>query len=97
MGDEHKRAGEVLKRVLEHVHRVDVKVVGGLVEAKERLGRHKHLGECQARLLAAGEHANALIDVLTGEEEGAKEASLLRHRPGGGYRVDLLQDRVGFL
>ena len=45
MADQHNGTGEVLQGVLEHVHRVDVQVVGGLVQAQERLGGHEHLGE----------------------------------------------------
>ena len=45
VADQHDGAGEVLQGVLEHVHRVDVQVVSGLVQAQERLGGHEHLGE----------------------------------------------------
>ena len=62
MADQHDGAGEVLQGVLEHVHRVDVQVVGGLVQAQERLGSHEHLGQGQARLFATGENADLLFD-----------------------------------
>ena len=62
MADKHDGTGEVLQGVLEHVHRVDVKVVGGLVQAQERLGGHEHLGKRQTRLFAAGEDTDLLLD-----------------------------------
>ena len=95
MGDEHDGTRELLERVLEHVDRVDVEVVGGLVEAEQRFGRHEHLGQRKARSLAAGEHAHVLVDVVAVEEEGAQEAALLGHGPLRGHRVDLLQHRIG--
>ena len=95
MADQHDGAGEVLQGVLEHVHRVDVQVVGGLVQAQERLGGHEHLGQGQTRLLAAGKDADLLFDgVVVTKEEGAQQAALLRHGPLGRYGVDLLQDGV---
>ena len=96
VADQHDGAGEVLQGVLEHVHRVDVQVVGGLVQAQECLGGHEHLGQCQTRLLAAGEDADLLFDgIVVAKEEGSQQAALLRHGPLGRYGVDLLQDGVG--
>ena len=96
MADQHDGAGEVLQGVLEHVHRVDVQVVGGLVQAQERLGGHKHLGQCQTRLFAAGEDADLLLDgIVVAKQEGAQQAALLRHGPFGRDGVDLLQDGIG--
>ena len=77
VGDEHDRALEVDERALQHVDRVDVEVVGGLVEEQQRVRRHEHLGERQARPLAAGEHAHALLDVVAVEKERAEQAALL--------------------
>ena len=85
-----------MQGVLEHVHRVDVKVVGGLVQAQERLGRHEHLGQGQTGLLSAGEDVYLLLDcVVVAKQEGAQQAALLRHGPLGRDGVDLLQDGVG--
>ena len=96
VADQHDGAGEVLQGVLEHVHRVDVQVVGGLVQAQERLGRHEHLGQGQTSLLSAGEDADLLFDgVVVAKQEGAQQAALLRHGPLGRDGVDLLQDGVG--
>ena len=97
MADQHDGAGEVLQGVLEHVHRVDVQVVGGLVQAQERLGGHKHLGERQTRLFASGEDAHLLFDgIVVAKQEGAQQAALLWHGPLGRDGVDLLQDGIGF-
>ena len=96
MADQYDGAGEVLQGVLEHVHRVDVQVVGGLVQAQERLGRHEHLGQGQTGLFAAGEDAHLLFDgIVVAKQEGAQQAALLRHGPLGRDGVDLLQDGVG--
>ena len=96
VADQHDGAGEVLQGVLEHVHRADVQVVGGLVQAQECLGGHKHLGQCQTRLFAAGEDADLLLDgIVVAKQEGAQQAALLRHGPLGRDGVDLLQDGIG--
>ena len=96
MADQHDGAGEVLQGVLEHVHRVDVQVVGGLVQAQECLGGHEHLGQRQTGLLTTGEDADLLFDcVVVAKQEGAQQAALLRHGPLGRDGVDLLQDGVG--
>ena len=95
MADQHDGTGEVLQGVLEHIHRVDVQVVGGLVQAQERLGGHEHLGKGQTRLFAAGEDADLLFDgIVVAKEEGSQQAALLRHGPFGRDGVDLLQDGV---
>ena len=52
-------------------------MVGGLVEAKEWIGRHEHLREGETSALTTGENAHALLDVIAVEEEGTKEATLL--------------------
>ncbi|CDA37055.1 putative ATP-binding component of ABC transporter [Collinsella sp. CAG:166] len=96
MADQHDGAGEVLQGVLEHVHRVDVQVVGRLVQAQERLGRHEHLCQGQTCFLTTGKDADLLLDgVVVAKEEGTQQAALLRHGPLGRDGVDLLQDGVG--
>ena len=96
MADQHDGTGEVLQGVLEHVHRVDVKVVGGLVQAQERLGGHEHFGQGQSRLFASGEDADLLLDcIVVAKQEGAQQAALLRHGPLGRDGVDFLQDGIG--
>ena len=96
VADEHDGAGEVLQGALEHVHRVDVQVVSGLVQAQERLGGNEHFGQGQTRLFATGEDAYLLFDcVVVAKQEGTQQAALLRHGPLGRDGVDLLQDGVG--
>ena len=96
MADQHDGTGEVLQGVLEHIHRVDVQVVGGLVQAQECLGGHEHLCQGQTRLFASGEDADLLLDgVVIAKQEGAQQAALLRHGPLGRDGVDLLQDGIG--
>ena len=86
-----------MQGVLEHVHRVNVQVVGRLVQAQECLGRHEHLGQGQTRLFTAGKDAYLLFDcVIVAKQEGAQQAALLRHGPLGRDGVDLLQDGVRF-
>ena len=95
MADQHDGAGEVLQGVLEHVHRVDVQVVGGLVQAQERLGGNEHLGQGQTRLFAAGEDTYLLFDgIVVAKQERTQQAALLWHGPLGRDGVDLLQDGV---
>ena len=71
-------------------------MVGGLVQAQERLGGHEHLCQGQTRFFAAGEDANLLLDgIVVAKQEGAQQAALLRHGPLGRNGVDLLQDGIG--
>ena len=71
-------------------------MVGGLVQAQERLGRHEHLGQGQTRFFAAGEDAYLLFDgIVVAKQEGAQQTALLRHGPFGRDGVDLLQYSVG--
>ena len=69
-------------------------MVGGLVEAEQRLGGDEHLGQREAGALAAGKDPHALVDVLASEEEGTEQTALLRDSPGRGNGVDLLQDGI---
>ena len=98
VADENDRARETLQRVFEHVDRVDVQMVGRLVETEQSLGCHEHLCQGQAGLLSAREDADLLLDrIVVAEKERAKKAALLRHRPLGGDGIDFLQDRIAFV
>src|SRR5688500_6640305 len=55
VGDEDDGAGEGVEGVLEHVARLDIEVVGGLVQAQQVRRIGKKLRQRQPRLLAAGE------------------------------------------
>ena len=69
-------------------------MVGGLVQAEQRVWRHEHLGKGESGLLAAGENRDALVNVVAVEEEGAQEATLLGGGPARGHGVHLLEDGV---
>ena len=94
VADEHDGAGELDERLLEHVDRVDVEVVRGLVEQDQRVGRDEHLREGEAGALAAGEDAHTLLDVVAVEEEGAEQPALLGGGPAAGDGVHLGHDGV---
>ena len=72
MADEHDRARKVDEGLLQHRHRVDVQVVGGLVQAQQRVGGHEHLRKRQSRPLAAGQDRDALLDVIPVKEKRAE-------------------------
>ena len=92
--DEQDGALEAVERLLKHVGAGDVQVVGGLVEAQQRLGRHQHLRQRKAALLAAGEHADLLLNGIALEQEGAEQASHLADVPARRHVVELLEHGV---
>jgi hypothetical protein len=53
--DDHGAAGEILQRLLERAQRVDVEVVGRLVEQEHIRAGLEHLGEMHTVALAARE------------------------------------------
>ncbi len=53
VADDHGAAGEILQRLLERAQRLDVEVVGRLVEQQQVGARAQHLGEMHAVALAA--------------------------------------------
>ncbi len=71
VADDHGAAGEILKRLLQCTERVDVEVVGRLVEEENVGAGLEHLGEVDAVTLAAGELADLLLLVAALEVEGA--------------------------
>jgi hypothetical protein len=95
MGDQHDRAGERVKRVLEHVARLDVEMVRRLVQA-EQVGRVGHqLGQRQSRLLPTRQDFDLLLDRVAGEEEGTEQLPHLGRAHAGGGAGQLLEDGVG--
>ena len=92
--DEHHRPGEAGQRVLEHVPRREIQVVGRLVETQEGRGAHEHAGEGEPRLLASREDRHALLDGVPREEERAEERPEARPVGLGRGRFHLLQDRA---
>src|SRR3984957_18033603 len=70
-------AGEVEQRLFERAQRVDVEVVGRLVEQEQVRAALQHLGEMNAVAFAAGELANLLLLVCALEVEGADIGSAI--------------------
>ena len=89
MADQDNRALETSQRLLQHVHARYVQMVRRLVQAQKRRGLHEHLGQREARLLAAGEHRDLLVHVLSVEEKRAQQALDLGARPARRGRVQL--------
>ena len=71
VADDHRAAGEVLDRFLERAQRLDVEVVGRLVEQQHVAAGLEHLGHVDAVALAARELADVLLLVLALEVERA--------------------------
>src|SRR5688572_25078752 len=71
MGDHHDAARELEQRVLERAQRLDVQVVGGLVEQQHVAALQQGLGQVQAAALAAGQRADQLLLVAALEVEAA--------------------------
>ena len=98
VADDHGAAGIVEQRLLERAQRVDVEVVGRLVEQQQVGALLQHLGEMHPVALAAGELPDLLLLVGAAEVEqraigaagdlAAAEIDLVA--PAG----DLLPDRV---
>ena len=94
MRDEQDGALEAVERLLKHVGAGDVQVVGGLVKAQQRLGRHEHLRQRQTALLAAGEHADLLLDGVALEQESAQQTAHLADVPTRRHVIELLEHGV---
>src|SRR5262249_39861440 len=79
VADDHGAAGEVFQRLLERTQRVNIKIVGRLVEQQHVGAGLEYLGKMHAVALAAGELADLLLLV------GALEIE----RRAIGARIDL--------
>ena len=71
VADDHGAAGEIEQRLFERAQRVDVEVVGRLVEQQQVGAALEHLGQMDAVALAARQHADLLLLVGALEVEGA--------------------------
>ena len=69
VADDHRAAGEGEERVLEGAQRVDVEVVGRLVEQQHVAAAAQHLGQVDPVALAARELADLLLLVAALEAE----------------------------
>ncbi len=92
VGDEDERAAVVLEGLEEDLLRVEVEVVGGLVEEEDVRGLQEHLGEGEAVALAAGEDGDLLVDVVPLEEEAAEDRPEHGAHRDGARRGHLLED-----
>eukprot|EP00965_Chrysotila_dentata_P079571 2623788-Pleurochrysis_carterae.AAC.1 len=80
VADDDGAAGKLEQRFLERAHRVNVEVVGGLVEKQHVAVHAQHLGELHAVALAAGEVGDTLLLVARLEAEPARVGAPLDGR-----------------
>src|SRR5438874_105085 len=71
VADHHRATGETLDRFLERAERLDVEVVGRLVEQEDVAAPLEHLRDVDPVALAARELADILLLVLALEVKGA--------------------------
>src|ERR1700694_4109176 len=76
MADDHGSAGESLQRLFQRAQRVDVEVVGGLVEQQHVGAGFQHLGQMHAVALAVGQRADLFL--LVGALEIVRRAIATR-------------------
>ena len=81
--DEDQRAAVILERVEQDVLRVEVEMVGRLVEQQRVRRTQQHARHRQPRALAARQHAGLLVDVVAREEESAEDVADGRHHVVG--------------
>ena len=73
--DHHGAAGKAQQRLLQRAQRLDVQIVGGLIEQQHVAAGAQHLGEVHAVALAAGELADQLLLLRALEVEAADVAA----------------------
>ena len=91
--DEDQRAPEVRERVEQHVLRVEIEMVGRLVEEQRVRRSQQHAGDGEPRPLAAGQHAGLLVDVVARKQEPAEDIADDRHHPDRRVRLHRFVDR----
>ena len=79
---EDQRAAVVLERVEQHVLRIEIEVVGRLVEQQRVRRAQQHARDGEPRALAARQHGGLLVDVVAGEEEAAEDVANRRDHVG---------------
>ena len=77
MGDQHDGRVELDERLLEPLQRLDVEMVGRLVEQQHVGAGGERAGERGARQLSAGERVERPVEVVVAEAEAARH----RRRP----------------
>ena len=96
MADDDECAGPVVEKVLEHSQRLDVEVVGGLVEQEDvgLLGEHRE--QLQSAALAAREFTDAGEGEIAGEPEALHQGDVLeRSGTALGAGDDVLDSQIG--
>ena len=91
--DEDQRPAVVLERVEEDVLRIEVEVVGRLVEQQRVRRPQQHARDGEPRALAAGQHAGLLVDVVAGKQEPAEDVANRRHHVVGRSRLRAFRRR----
>ena len=72
MRDDHRAAGEIRQRLFKCAKRIDIEIVGRLVEQKDIGAGFQHFGEMHAVALAAGELADFFLLIGPLEIEGRR-------------------------
>ena len=91
--DQEQRAAIVAQPGLEPDHRVEVEVVGGLVEQQQVRAAHQRLRQVQAHAPATGEVRHRALDVRLQEAEAVEQRRRARARR---VAADLVQARMEF-
>ena len=73
VGNDEQRPVKGLERLLQHVLRLDVHVVGRLVEDQEVVALQHQFRHPEPGPLAAAQHRHALVDVFPAEEERSQD------------------------
>ena len=72
VADDHRAAGKAQQRLFQRAQRIDVQIVGRLVEQQEVAAALQQLGQVQPVALAAGEGAHLLLLVGAAEVEAGR-------------------------
>ena len=93
--DEDQGAAEIFERFEQHILRVEVEMVGRLVEQQRVRRPQEHARHGQPRPLASGQHSHGLVDVVAREEEPAEDIADGRHHVDGRVAGERLVDGEG--
>jgi len=91
--DQQQRAGIFQQPLLEPQHRVEVEVVGGLVEQQQVRRRHQRARQVQAHPPAAGERGHRVVVGIGREPQSVQQLAGAR---GAVVAADFLEPVVGF-
>ena len=79
VGDEDERAAVIGEGVEQDVLRVEIQVIGRLVEQQRVRRAEQHARDGQPRSLAARQHAGPFVHIVAGEQEAAEDVADHRH------------------